>query len=308
MKKPRYCATLRLLGALPTAQGLFLFRTADKTFLPSLCVHSEFFGCLPGCFLLFRAMKYLENVALETISNFLSSKAIGGGLALNGRIEIYSTKKTTEDKKQARLIEQQLIRQSSTTSEAATSHDNVPVNCSTSPEKKTRKLLIDLIRTLILTHVDYDCSNLSAESFDSMSPTEAISRISGMLAEITVREPTFLVNLWRAVDDAMDKQLHNTIVYILKDPSFMDDPEDGFNWSFHFFFCHKELRRICYFTCAAGNKYRLSRVLRQQQGLYDSEAEDDDDLDDEGSRMDVSGDEEEEEEEEEEDTTFRWHH
>lgn len=232
-------------------------------------------------------MKYLEQMGLEAMSNALSKKEIGGGLALTGRVEIYSTKKTGEDKKQSKIIEQNLLRQRS--------------NSFSGADQKTRKLLVDLIQTLSLTHADYDCSDMSAENFDCIPTSEAMQRISSSLAEVTVREPEFLVQLWRAVDEAMDKQLRACEAYIVRDTSCLYDPDDEVVWATHIFFCHKELRRICYFACSARTKYRAN--MKRPGNIMecdDSEAEDDveageDDMDgneeEDGERVDSDDDE-----------------
>ena len=53
-------------------------------------------------------MKYLEHLGLETISNIISSTELSGGLLLHGRVEIYSTKKTVDDKKHSKMLESKL--------------------------------------------------------------------------------------------------------------------------------------------------------------------------------------------------------
>lgn len=207
-------------------------------------------------------MKYLEHIGLEAISSSLNTKEIGGGLALSGRVEIYSTKKTGEDKKQSKIIEQNLLRQRS--------------NSFSGAEKKTRKLLVDLIQTLAITHADFECSDMSAENFDAISTSDAIQRISSALAEVTVREPEFLAQLWREVDEAMDNQLRCTEAFAVRDVSCLYDSEEEVVWALHIFFCHKELRRICYFTCSARTKYRHAQMQRELQ-VMDSDEENDED-------------------------------
>lgn len=218
-------------------------------------------------------MKYLEHMGLEAISSALGKKEIGGGLLLSGRVEIYSTKKTGDDKKQSKKIEESLLRQRS--------------NSFSGAEKKTQKLLVDLIQTLILTHTDYDCSRMSADDFDPTTANEAVQRISSALAEVTVREPDFLLQLWREVDEAMGKQLRQTEAFVVRDTSCFEDPEDEPVWALHVFFCHKELRRICYFACSARTKYRAT-VLNRSADDSDGEEE----LAEEEERMSVDGEDE----------------
>lgn len=127
-------------------------------------------------------MKYIENLELEKISNYLSSKALSGGRVLNARIEIYSTKRAGDDKKVYKAIEQRILGEASTTPSPsiATVHDAVPqraessasasskgsgIVSTTTGEKKAIKLHVDLIQTLNSSLIDYDFTELSMESF-----------------------------------------------------------------------------------------------------------------------------------------------
>jgi hypothetical protein len=79
-------------------------------------------------------------------------------------------------------------------------------------------------------------------------------------------------------------------VYSLVDNSYMNEMEDGVTWSFYYFFCNKELRRICYFSCHAVSKYRI------RESFENSEAEDGEGDDDAGVRKTSGGEESDDDE------------
>lgn len=214
-------------------------------------------------------MKYLEHLGLERISNLIDHCELSGGLALKGRCEIYSTKRSTEEKKLAKQIESKLV------SEVKSSSDGIP-KPRDSPEKALPHL--NLIQTLNATQLDHDFSQLPAESFVPIPVSDAVHIINSHLAELTVRNPAFLSELWKEVNGAMDNTLQKCDVYTLKDASIIDDVEDGVMWAFHYFFCSKELKRVCYFRASAATKFRHGN------DYMDSDAEDDNmEVDQEGS-------------------------
>lgn len=240
-------------------------------------------------------MKYLEHIGLEQISHELTHSQLGGGLALQGRIEIYSTKRSTEEKKLAKQLESKILSESlqrpppgspSDTTTNSQNNNNNSQNMSSSPSSKDNAdkvvvvpgVFLNLIQTLNAAQLDHDFSQLTADSFVLVPLSEAIQTVNSYLAELTVRSPTFLHYLWKEVNESMDSQLSACEVYRLADANLVDDLEDGIVWSFHYFFCSKELKRICYFRVNASSKFR--------KGLDygDSDAEED-----EEEGMDVVG-------------------
>jgi len=132
-------------------------------------------------------MKYLENLQLETISNYLSNKILFGGRKLNARIEVYTTKRAGDDKKVYKAIEQRILRPADVAHISAsvvashTRHDIIipdtksvvePPAVSPIPsmgQKSAIKLHVDLIQTLNSSLIDYDFSELSMKSFKCTS-------------------------------------------------------------------------------------------------------------------------------------------
>jgi hypothetical protein len=228
-------------------------------------------------------MKYLENLALENLTKSITNRELGGGLIVQGRCETYSTKKAGDEKKQSKILESKF---------ADTVFNNPSAKSDIS--LKTKKILGDLIQTMNCSMVDYDFSELTPDSFAQVSHNEAVQTINSLLAEITVSSPSFINDMWRDMNDAM-VNLNQCEVYKLVDSSFLDEVETGTIWTFNYFFCSKELKRVLYFTCLATSKFRKVDML----GLGDDSEDEDDGADNDA--MDTSDGREHDGESEDED-------
>lgn len=233
-------------------------------------------------------MKYLENLALENLTKSITKRELGGGLIIQGRCETYSTKKAGDEKKQSKLLESKFTDNGTSGSQNAKSDISL----------KTKKVLGDLIQTMNCSMVDYDFSELTPDSFAQVNTTEAVQAINSYLAEITVSSPGFLSDMWRDISDAM-VSLSQCEVYKLVDSSFVDEDESGTVWSFNYFFCSKELKRVLYFTCVATSKYRKVDLMGMQGD------ESDQDEDGENEPMDTN-DERENGDSDEEGGDYTW--
>lgn len=209
-------------------------------------------------------MKYLENLALENLTKAITNRELGGGLIINGKVETYSTKKAGDDKKTSKIIESKL-------SESLAQKAGVSGEAAELPAK-SKKILGELIQTLNASMIDYDFSGLTPESFASISTSEAVHNINSFIAELTVNNPNFINDMWKDVSDSMGN-LGSCEVYRLDDNIFLDEVENGMVWSFNYFFCSKELKRVCFFSCFASNKYNRSNHL-DTSFTYDSDDED----------------------------------
>eukprot|EP01038_Epipyxis_sp_PR26KG_P014363 gene14363-19265_t len=223
-------------------------------------------------------MKYLENISLENLTNSLRNKELGGGLVITGKVELYSTKKVGEEKKSSKLL--------------GNSVNNTEL------DNKTKKLLIDLIQTLNASFCDHDFSMLTVESFAQVSFNETIQTINTYIAEMTVTSPNFINNLWKNINESMSGNLNNCEIYKLSDGAIIDEDDNNSYWSFHYFFCNKELKRICYFTCTAFSKFRnmnsnvsmsqedMSGILMQvNNGTVSDEDDNEEDVSEEDDEM-----------------------
>ncbi len=243
-------------------------------------------------------MKYLEHLGLENISNVISSTHVGGGVSLHGRVEIYSTKKSVDDKRHSKLLESKLA--SGAPLPMGGCAEQIP---DTSPDKysqevgtkKTRKMLVNLIQTLNAAQLDHDFSELSQESFVNISIQDAMSQINGYLSEVCVKQPSFPNSLWKEIDDALSYTLSDCEVYKLTDESCCDDLDEGITSSFHYFFCNNDLKRLCYFHCHTTCSYR-----KYNHAPFGTVEEDDMDIGDENLLTGWQ-------ETQEDDKSFDWH-
>jgi len=226
-------------------------------------------------------MKYLENLALENLTKSITKRELGGGLIIQGRCETYSTKKAGDEKKQSKLLESKFTDSSASGNQSTKSDVTL----------KTKKVLGDLIQTMNCSMVDYDFSELTPDSFAQVSTTEAVQAINSHLAEITVSSPGFLNDMWRDISDAM-VNLSQCEVYKLVDSSFVDEDDSGTAWSFNYFFCSKELKRVLYFTCVATSKYRKVDLLGLGDDSEDDQADDEDPMETSDGRENGDSDEE----------------
>jgi hypothetical protein len=153
-------------------------------------------------------MKYLENLNLESLSEELSSTELGGGLKLAGRIEVYSTKKSGEEKKSSKILESKILSSKEEATSAMTAED-----------KKVRRILIDLIQTLNASQVYHDFSDLSFDAFHEIPVNVAIQKINSHLAEVTLQKHDFINHLWKEINATLDGQLHKSKVCLF--PSFI---------------------------------------------------------------------------------------
>jgi hypothetical protein len=141
-------------------------------------------------------MKYLENPALENLSNYLSNREIGG-CVLNGRVEAFSCKRAGDDKKLSKVLEAKIVEDLSfcpPVRQRASSLGDLN-------EVSTRRLLIDLITTLNASFPDYDFSCASPDAFVQRDLSNMIQTSNGHLAELTTQNPSFLVDMWKIIDE-----------------------------------------------------------------------------------------------------------
>ena len=219
-------------------------------------------------------MKYLENIELEDLTKyFLTDKELGGTQIINGRCEVYSTKKAGDDKKQSKVLEQKLIEN------FASSDSDIAL------QKSTTKLFVDLIQTLNASLADYDFTDLKPESFSQISCAEVVQNINSLLAELTADKANFLSDMWRSIDIAIGSLVKCGAFQLIEDP-YSDEMSNL--WSFHYFLYNKESKRICYFSCAATARCHNHRDIYGTLSNY-ANSDDDEELDDDDDKMKSQG-------------------
>lgn len=232
---------------------------------------------------------------------------IGGGLIIDGKVEVYSTIKESEEKSiKAEVVDTVDSSLTNDSSSALTTAASAPATAAmtssgatlipdpssvhvkaestaaaasaatattVAPVKGSVKLIADLIQTLNETFVDYDFSEVQASSFSTVKVAEAIQSINSQLGELSWQSPSYMNNLWREIDECIGT-LASCDVYKLDD-EVITEMDDGVVWCVNYFFCNKELKRVCYFMCNASNKYRDSYDALGFDGEYPSSQGDD---------------------------------
>merc|ERR1711977_236114 len=207
---------------------------------------------LVGVFSFFHSnMKYLECKSLEKFKSFLQSVDVGD-YTVEGNLEAYSCKVAGADKKLSRSLDEEVA--SSPPSLLASS----PVGPLT--EAGSRRTLIYLILTMQHIYPDYDFSLLRAHNFSKETgPDKVKANVDTLLLETTKswavengKEPTFSETLWSAIDNVIS--MYECDIYSYNPDESDPFGEDGYIWSFNYFFYNKKMKRILYFSCRAKSK------------------------------------------------------
>lgn len=217
-------------------------------------------------------MKFLEQPQLEQLTAFLSDREVGDHI-LNGRIEAFSCKRAGEDKRVAKMLDQQYIEEAKGTPSSGTSPLG-PLSSSTS-----RRLLIDLISTMNASFPDHDFSALRPEQFMKEQHINAVmTNVNMHLAELSeTYNSSFLEDLWMSIEDVVRLRECDVYSYV---PDMEEDPfSDGNIWTFNYFFFNKSLKRILYFTCIAKSKFTAPSNGMSGVVDIDSDMEEGEDMD-----------------------------
>lgn len=211
-------------------------------------------------------MKYLDSPQLLHLTNaYLSGTEIGGDKAVWGRVEAYSFKKTSADKR--------ISKQLDTHFKACTPPPDSPLFGCTSPMSTTdsgRKLLVDLVLTMSESFPDYDFSSISPERFTKEKTDEVVNTINELLCiPMSKVVPNFRQKCWKAIDEVIG--IANCEVYSYSPDLAEDDFGDvreASCFSFDYFFVNPNpnVKKIVYFTCTASSK------LHMRQSQHDDEA------------------------------------
>lgn len=192
-------------------------------------------------------MKYLEEPRIHGVNGLLASNCINGKI-IEGKLEPFSCKKGTSDKKLSKHLEEQYAHELATSPKAGPISSS-PLGPLTDPS--TRRLLINLITTMNASFPDYDFSNLRPDQFHCFAtPSEAVNIANKNLSEsVEVEHPGFLTEMWSAVEESIKPAECEIFSYV---PDMESDPfSDGNLWSFNFFFHNKNMKKILYMTCMA---------------------------------------------------------
>jgi len=232
-------------------------------------------------------MKLLVHPALQTVSALLGHIDTGDSV-VQGRIEAYSCKRASSDKKLSGQLERKYSDQPPGEGgkiERAPSSGSVerqysgftPILSSSGPgsapdefvlgespgmgedgkagslgvipDYSMRKLFINLLLTLSNMYPDYDFSCVRPEEFVEETNFDLVMHsINSALAKVLSTDATIGPTLWAAIEDAIQPSQCSIYSYI---PDVESSPfGENSLWSFNYFFFNKSLKRVLFFTCS----------------------------------------------------------
>jgi len=213
-------------------------------------------------------MKFLENANFDVLNCALSSQ--NESYTLDGRVESYSCKMTSNDKRLFKSIKQGidggcgdndlhalsppdalLSRSPSRTrlaSRNSMSSDDGGVGflCDTISTKS----LFYLISTLNASFAEYDFSDTKADEFSKEPSLQwVMNTIDSQLKPVIADYDQLRTQLWAAIDDEIS--LNDCDSIYSYNPDLSSDPfgESGQIWGLNYFFYNRKLKRMILFTC-----------------------------------------------------------
>jgi len=194
-------------------------------------------------------MKFLNIDALVNLSNIFN-KYDTGDTILNSRLDAFSCKRVGSDKKLYSELENYYNSHMTKNPQAAFA------NTAFGPlfVKKNREILIELISILNAMFGDYDFRDVGPDRFfreDSLS--EAMSKIDSILMSYFPNyEKEIKNNFWTILDQEIGLR-ECCIFSFVPDGDCNPFSEDGYIWSYNFFFYNKKknLNRVVVFTLSA---------------------------------------------------------
>jgi len=192
-------------------------------------------------------MKFLTLNALASASSYINDIDTGDTL-INSRIEAYTCKRAGVDKKLYKELESQY--------KAELERSPNDLLLSVSPfgpmiQKRCRETLIELISTLNAAFPDYDFSSLRGHNFVKEELWTVVNEINSRLENVIPNYEEVRNSVWSSLDKEI--QLQDCTIYSFV-PDIDSNPfeEEGYVWSFNYFFYNKKkLRRMVLWTCCA---------------------------------------------------------
>ena len=201
-------------------------------------------------------MKYLDVIGLQKLQAFVRSVDVGD-YCVEGILEAYSCKLAGSDKKLSRSLDQEVAQDLSVSPEGVVLSAS-PVGPLT--EAGSRRTLIYLLLTMQHIYPDYDFSLLRAHNFSKEKGPERVkANVDTLLLETTKAwanenggDLSFSEQLWSAVDKVIN--MYECDIYSYNPDESDPFGEDGYIWSFNYFFYNKKMKRILYFSCRGKTK------------------------------------------------------
>ncbi|KAF6033986.1 hypothetical protein EB796_007708 [Bugula neritina] len=216
-------------------------------------------------------MKFLENNKFNVLNGALSSEC--EGYRLDGRLESYSCKMTSSDKKLFKNVMQgmdggsgpndlhALSPPQSVLSRSPSRHvsghslssdDGAGYLCDTISTKS----LFYLISTLNDSFAEYDFSDSKGNEFSKEPNLQSV--VTGIDTQLTPVIPGYdslKPDMWAAIDEEISLAECDAIYSY--NPDLSSDPfgEIGQIWGFNYFFYNKKRKRIVFFSCRYSTNY-----------------------------------------------------
>jgi len=222
-----------------------------------------------------------------------------GDRIISGRVEAFSCKKSTADKKLAKSLQRHYQKEAA----AIMRNEECSKPGSSSPQKQqnksmmllrhqegggnscvssssstplgsladapTQKLLINLISTMNASFPDYDFSNVGPDHFVRCDFKSMRCFVNTQMSEMVevLHCSGFLERLWRAIELVIQPQNCDVYSYV---PEYESDPlSDRTLWSFNYFLYNKAQKKILYFTCTSRSKiYQNEEVDTESVSSY----------------------------------------
>ncbi|CAM8936407.1 unnamed protein product [Rhodiola kirilowii] len=198
----------------------------------------------------FLSLVTLKDRSLAGISDYLSHLNLGP-CTIESRLEAYSCKHTSADKKLSFSLENEILDYLGKSAESGSSSPADSFLC-----RSSRRTLIYLVLTLNHMYPDYDFSAVQAhqyfseESWDSFKNTVETYLVDVREEWSEGTEGSLIEALKKALDEVI--KLSECEIYSYN-PTADADPliEKGSIWSFNFFFYNKRLKRVVGFCCSS---------------------------------------------------------
>jgi len=157
-------------------------------------------------------MKYLDDEKLTQLTHGLTDVLCGSSRVINGRIESYTMKRCSLEKKYAQNLSEKYEHQFGVTDRQCSGKSTKGRKQSRliSPlgdfrVTETRRLMTDLILTLNASFPDYDFGSIKPDHFSRIDcPRKALDITNRYLNELSQHKPNgFLQNLWYSIDQSV---------------------------------------------------------------------------------------------------------
>jgi len=260
-------------------------------------------------------MKFLVSPTLQNAASRIAYVNTGDSI-FQGRLEAYSCKRASSDKKLSQELDRKYSDQSASLERAQSGQSAsleysgfTPILASSAsgslpdefilgespsmsgaredvsagslgviPDHSMRKLFIDLLLTLTSMYPDYDFSTVRPEEFVEEAQFDlVVHSINSALAKAMLQDPSLGPALWQAVEEVIQPQDCKIYSYI---PDVESSPFcEGNLWSFNYFMFNKTLKRVLFFTCSCARPGAHSDMEESDEDMGYDDIQDDPQMD-----------------------------